>query len=505
MSSSGEVPFSPEIEQDILGSVLTQAMGGSEGAETWWRFIEERCGEAPTLFHSPSTYAIASSIHYAWLSGEPVTQAAVIDRISDTVIENPKSAIFDLVRDASINSLEFLEQSLEVLIEKRSQREQLDILVRMTDDLKAGKMTSKEIADKSSDLTEPVSSRVELRTLATVLDDLENNPATPWVVSTGFEPLDEAMRDGYEPGHLYVVAGRTKEYKSTFLMNNIDAALLQGAVVVLVTLEVPEVDVLINLAAIRSHVPLNTISEAVKGRKTVEDAMSEEQQADYFTAIQEVRASPLYVVESDRLQNGFHGISSHLLAVKAAHEGQPVILFIDYIQRLAANVFDRKPQVLAAYAAGLKSLAAQQDIPVVVAAQTSDRNSNGGTMPDPSEITDSGQIAKEASAVIMVNPRSSLGVEDEMDRLDLWIALSRRGKRNQRLSLMLFDEIGLLDDLDNTVVESMSEEDLSREQALVAPKMPEEPIAAAASEPRRSRPKVTRRVTDAEKDAILDV
>lgn len=505
MSNGGDVPFSPEIEQDILGSVLTQAMGGSEGAESWWRFIEERCGEAPSLFHSPSTYAIASSIHHAWLSGEPVTQASVIDRISDTVIENPKSAIFDLVRDASINSLESLEQSLEVLIEKRSLRNQLDILDKITGDLKSGRLSSKEIADKSAELAEPVSSHVELRTLGTVLDDLANNPSTPWAVSTGFASLDESIRDGYEPGHVYVIGGRTKEYKSTFLMNNIDTALLQGAVVVLVTLEVPEIDVLINLSAIRSHVPLNTISQVVKGRDTIEGGMSEEQQIDYRTALGELRESPLYVVEGNRLQNGYHGIASHVLAAKAAHEGQPLILFIDYIQRLAATVYDRKPQILASYAAGLKSFAHQQGIPVVVAAQTSDRTSSSGTMPDPSEITDSAQIAKEASAVIMVNPRSSLGVEDEMDRLDLWIALSRRGKRNQRLSLMLFDDVGLLDELDNTVVQAKSDEDLVREQDSVGPRMPAEPVAAPPSEGRRSRPKVARKVTDEERDAILDV
>lgn len=267
----------------------------------------------------------------------------------------------------------------------------------------------------------PAQARDVLPTMAEVfdevVDDLDSEGPrgipTPWI------DLNEVI-GGLMAGEMITVAGRTGSGKSLGLLGiAAHAAIRLGVPSLIASMEMTRTEVMTRLIAAEGSIPLHIL-------------LHRRLDTEHWDRVQRVRerisSSPLLIDDSPdislaHLRSRLRGMS------RTAAAG---LLCVDYIGLLTSpDRAENRQNEVAAFSRGLKRIAGEFRIPVVVAAQLNRLPEHrGDKRPQASDLRESGSIENDSSVVVLMHRPDLTDTESpRVGEIDFIVDKNRHGPR----------------------------------------------------------------------------
>lgn len=227
-------------------------------------------------------------------------------------------------------------------------------------------------------------------TMVEIEQMLANRGALPGI-STGFPELD-AMMGGLRRGNLYLIAGRPSMGKTSMMLNvAAEAVLREAARTVIHSLEMPDTSIMQRLLAMEATVNMQAFTNG-----TVTAAAAQRLRE----AAEKLAAAPLKIDDNGSLTLG--SLRSQARR-EAAREGLDVLM-VDYLQLMSSGEREEnRTNEMSRISRGLKLLARELDVPVVVLSQLSRAvEARGNKRPLLSDLRDSGALEQDADVVMFL-------------------------------------------------------------------------------------------------------
>lgn len=249
-------------------------------------------------------------------------------------------------------------------------------------------------------------------------------------ISTSFQRLDTMTR-GLKPGEMFVIAARPSMGKTAFMMNIVEGvAIERGLPVMVFSLEMTRQALTQRLLYARARI---SMSEVVKGFNPNKGDLQRIQKAGM-----DIARSPLFIDETE-------GITITELRAKARrrHRKERLSLVaIDYLQLMKSRTKqaqNSREREIAEISAGIKALAKELGIPIIILAQLNrGPESRGGKNTPPgiprlSDLRESGSIEQDADMVGLLYRSAYYAETDEAraaeaGRAELVLAKNRNGE-----------------------------------------------------------------------------
>lgn len=244
------------------------------------------------------------------------------------------------------------------------------------------------------------------------LERLMKTGGTIQGISTGYPVLDR-MINGLKGGELFVIAARPSMGKTSFLLNIMEHIVLDAEKPVLIfSCEMPSVQLVERLLYARSGVSKQSLVSK-KGKLSREDMMR------FTYAIKEYKKSSLVIDDTP-------AISIAELRAKARRvlkeNPQLAAIGIDYLQLMRSHTKqaqNSREREIAEISSGLKGLAKELNLPIIVLAQLNrgpeNRTGKNKGVPMMSDLRESGAIEQDADMIGLLY-RSAYYAEDDEER-----------------------------------------------------------------------------------------
>lgn len=245
----------------------------------------------------------------------------------------------------------------------------------------------------------------------------------PVAFPTGLRDLDNALSGGLQPGRVYVVAARPSVGKSAFALQiGLNHARRLNRGVMVLSQEMPA-DEVMDRALV--NVGRFDYGNLQRGKLTDHDW------GNFSEACDVMRSLPLWIDDQPALK--LADIRAKAYGLRREGLG---LLVIDYLQLCSGTVTGRginRNQELEEISRGIKALAKQLQIPVLLLSQLSrEVEKRGSGEPTLADLRDSGAIEQDADAVLGL-----WFVRQWSDRkvMALTVLKNRQGERGKRIAL----------------------------------------------------------------------
>lgn len=252
--------------------------------------------------------------------------------------------------------------------------------------------------------------------MAALLDDLENPPPAPAGIAPPYSDLTHLL-GGFQPGQLIVVGARPSVGKSTFAVDVIRrAAVRDGHLAVLHTLEMTRREVMQRMLAAESGVQLKSIREATLSAHELERVVDPG-----------MRISGARLIVDDQSGCSLEHVRASLRSL--ARTGQAGIVVIDYLQLMTPPKASNREQEVAALSRGLKLLAMEFAVPIMLLSQLNrEAEKRSDKRPQPSDLRESGAVEQDADVIILLHRDDAHDRESpRAGEADLIVAKHRNG------------------------------------------------------------------------------
>lgn len=207
-------------------------------------------------------------------------------------------------------------------------------------------------------------------------------------LATHFADLDRMLGGGFRAGELVIVAGRPSIGKSAFAFQIAENVARNGEPVLVLSMEMSRQELMDRALAGESRIPLSEIRSGERAADPIVGA-----------ALERIKAWPLYLDDSPALP--IHEVAAKARSAKRRHGIRLIVL--DYLQLMPGEGENRNHE-LAAITRGLKALAKELELPVLVLSQLSRAvDGRADRRPQLSDLRDSGAIEADADIVAFVH------------------------------------------------------------------------------------------------------
>lgn len=245
-------------------------------------------------------------------------------------------------------------------------------------------------------------------------------------VTTGFKYLDK-VTGGLTPGGVFIVAARPSVGKSAFLGRMVLGAATKGYHCGVISLEMQDEQISARMASLTTEIEF---------WKIYRNRMQDKQEANRFYQIMNDQLSRLPIYISDTSQVNVSEIKAKISRLK--QKGNLDVLYIDYLGLIEAESGNKnynREQEVAKMSRGLKLIAMQFNIPIVLLCQLN-RGSEavGDKKPKLHNLRESGSIEQDADGVLFIHRDSMSGIMINADgnstegEADIIIAKWRNGE-----------------------------------------------------------------------------
>lgn len=437
-----DIHYSIELERAIVGVCMLDknAYGRICGLIEAEMFYQEGCR------------IVFDAIGRLWGSNEPTDIISVYLKLGSegvTHINNYNVAFYvtSLIKDVvSSASLEYHSIKLREFYIKR---EMLKITSSGTDSFD-GLDSMEDIQKKIQKLQEKI--RFDsftgidqiLVNLYKHMDEISEKELSG--VTTGFSELNQST-GGFQPGGMYIIGARPSTGKSAFMGRMVYEAAKTGKNVAIISLEMTD-----NQIAAR----ISSLVTDIEYWRIYKNRLADEEQKEYFyRKTAELSEMPIYITDDTKVN--IVEIKSRL--AKISNKNKIDILFIDYLQLLDTDERDKntnREQQVSKISRGLKLLAKDYNIPVVVLAQLNRvSETTADKKPKLHNLRESGSLEQDADGVIFLHRDWMCGIktnaenESTENEADIIIAKWRDGQTKEykvgfdgeRMKFYEFDEI----------------------------------------------------------------
>ncbi len=273
-------------------------------------------------------------------------------------------------------------------------------------------------------------------------DDLLQHGKRITGLETGFRRFDD-LTCGLQPADLVIVAARPSMGKTAWALNVAQFAAMQRKQTVgIFSLEMTKEALLIRLLCSEARV------DAHKYRSGV---LSRDEYHNLADAIGRLAEAPIFIDDTA-------GISLYEMRAKARRlkaDKKLGLIIVDYLQLMTAPKAENRNQEVSALSRGLKSLAKELQVPVMVLSQLSRAPETRGNdhRPQLSDLRDSGSIEQDADVVGFLFREEyylkMMGREippDKQGRAEFIIAKQRNGPTD-RVPMAFLDKFSSFADL----------------------------------------------------------
>lgn len=218
-------------------------------------------------------------------------------------------------------------------------------------------------------------------------------------VSTGYIDVDK-MTFGMHPGQMIVLAARPSMGKTSLGMNIAENVCLpqkrKPTSTLVFSLEMPADQLAMRMICGRAKVNMGRVRDRM---------ISKDQMRELSRAAQELKTAPLWIDDSSTLN-----ILELRAKARRLHQRKPLgFVMVDYLQLISGtdNRVQREQQI-AEISRGLKAMAKELNIPVLVLSQLNRESEKEKRLPRISDLRESGAIEQDADVVFLLapNPKS---------------------------------------------------------------------------------------------------
>lgn len=425
-------PHSIEAEEGLLAACMIDG-----GREILTECIEAKI--APEYFYKTAHEEIYRALLSLYETGEPIDEILLLEYLRKGGLEEEVGGISAIyaIQDR-IETPAHANYFAKIVHEKyllrrliRTSREAIEACYHQQEDMSTFiEKIEQDIFEISSgritDAPKPIQGSLDeavadIHALLNGRDDADG-------VLSGFRDLD-GMTYGFHPGQMIVLAARPSVGKTSLAMNFAEHAMLpdgerKPSGVLVFSLEMTAAQLAMRLICSRSRVDMKRIRDRV---------ISKQDSADIATTVKELKRSPLWIDDAS---------SSTILDLRAKarrlHTKSPLgLVVVDYLQLIRGtdNRIQREQQI-ADISRGMKGMAKELNVPVVVLSQLNRDSEKENRDPRLSDLRESGSIEQDADVVLLLSrPKKSDddetveggGMFNEHEHIKLIIAKQRNG------------------------------------------------------------------------------
>ena len=420
-------PHSPEAEQGVLGCALLSPN------ECMGECIEKFKGSTE-VFYDLRHQTIFSTLVEMFDTREAIDIITVQQRLKNKqLLEEVGGIAYLAVLPDTVPSAANLSYYLDIVQEKYLLRRMIQTCTEVVGRVYDYEGEIDALMDEvERDILRISESRVQSQTTTikelvkkaiNTIEDFHQRQGVLTGVGTGFTDLDK-MTSGLHGGEMVVIAARPSMGKTSLAMNIAEyVSIEQRLPVGVFSLEMTSESLVLRMLCSRSRVNLRNVREGF---------LAERDFPKLTGAAGKLASAPLFIDDSS-------GLSILQLRAKARRMSQQYgikLFVIDYLQLLhsTARRAENRQQEIADISSGIKSLAKELNVPVIVLSQLNrelEREKN--RKPRLSDLRESGAIEQDADVVgLLYTPSSddeeSAGsVEQDAMPVNLLIAKQRNG------------------------------------------------------------------------------
>jgi replicative DNA helicase len=399
-------PHSPEAEQGVLGCVLlspNDCMGQS---------IEKFKGGAE-VFYDLRHQTIFTMLAEMYDKREGIDVITLQQRLKDKqLLEEVGGIAYLSALPDAVPSAANLSYYLDIVLEKFLLRKMIhactEVVARVYDFEGEVDTLMDEV---ERDILRISESRVQSQTVTTkelvkkainTIEDFHQRQGVLTGVGTGFVDLDK-MTTGLHGGEMVVIAARPSVGKTSLAMNIAEHVTIEQRLPVGVfSLEMTAESLILRMLCSRSRVNLRNVREGF---------LAERDFPKLTGAAGKLANAPLFIDDSSALS-----ILQLRAKARRMHLQYGIKLFVvDYLQLVhsTARRAENRQQEIADISSGIKSLAKELNVPVIVLSQLNrEIEREKGRPPRLSDLRESGAIEQDADVVgLLYKPKS--GSEDD--------------------------------------------------------------------------------------------
>ncbi len=211
-------------------------------------------------------------------------------------------------------------------------------------------------------------------------------------ISTGFLKLDE-MTGGLHPGELFILAARPSMGKTALALNIAHhVATKSGQAVAVFSLEMSREALLTRLVCAGARVDSQRFRTGY---------LNQEERRRLQASLTELAKAPIYIDDTA----GVHLMDIHAKLRRLQGEHKLGLVIVDYLQLMSGRGrFENRNQEISALSRGLKLLAKELGVPLMVLSQLSraPETRQGDHRPQLSDLRESGSIEQDADLVAFI-------------------------------------------------------------------------------------------------------
>lgn len=387
------LPSSRDTEIGVISCLLRSA-----DAELLDEAIENLPG--PDCFHVPAHRIIFEVVQDMRNAGNPIDLISVVQTLQDRRLlekvggasavteiygHSPTAAHFSYYLHILTQKYilrRIIQSCTECITQAYEDQENVESLL---DEVEQRIFAIRE-ARKAQDFT----MKDEVMKAIAEIEEMYNNKGKVTGLSTGFAGIDEKTT-GLKGGEMFVIAARPSMGKTALALNIVEAVgIEQQKPVALFSLEMPTSQLVLRLLCSRAGVEMSRLNAGF---------LSQNRDFPLLTkAAGKLAKSPIFIDDSPALS--ILEVRSKARRMKKQHDIQ--LIAIDYLQLLRSNTRraqENRQIEIAEISAGLKALAKELSIPVLVLAQLNRGPESRGGRPRLSDLRESGAIEQDADAV----------------------------------------------------------------------------------------------------------
>lgn len=435
-----EMPASEEAEQHVIACCVL------DGSDTIARCLESRL--SAESFYWPANRLLFQTIVDLYQKSPPVTLEVLAEELKTRRLLDAVGGFPYLMQvTGKIPTTAHAGYFIEKVREKHLLRELItsatsaieqcysftggleEFVDKVEQDL--FKVTQDRVSDSAQEIKEAV------KEANTVIAKMLMKKGELTGVTSGFKDLDQ-MTFGFQRQEMIVVAARPSMGKTSFALNIAEAAAFpkpgkgDPVPVLIFSLEMSASQLALRMLCSRSRVNLKLLRDGLIGRDSA-------QINDLGRAAEEFKRAPILLDDSSNLTI----MELRAKARRLYARRKLGLIVVDYLQ-LLSGTDPRAPreQQVAEVSRGLKALAKELDLPVIVLSQLNRSSEKENRTPRLSDLRESGSIEQDADVVLMLSRPKDADekFQTASGAADLIVAKQRNGPVGE-LKLTFLQEI----------------------------------------------------------------